>query len=53
MVQGIPLRRTSAKPTEVASAMLFLVSDAASYVSGQTFSVDGGPSMGGIASGPD
>ena len=44
---GIPLGRVG-QPAEVASAMLFLVSDAASYVSGQTFSVDGGPSMGGI-----
>ena len=26
----------------------FFVSDAASYVSGQTISVDGGPSLGGI-----
>jgi 3-oxoacyl-[acyl-carrier protein] reductase len=47
MVGGIPLGRVG-QPAEVASAMLFLVSDAASYVSGQTFSVDGGPSMGGI-----
>ena len=47
MVQGIPLGRAG-QPIEVAYAMLFLVSDAASYVSGQTFSVDGGPSMGGI-----
>ncbi|MEX1008045.1 MAG: glucose 1-dehydrogenase [Acidimicrobiia bacterium] len=47
MVQGIPLGRTGA-PVEVAYAMLFLVSDAASYVSGQTFSVDGGPGMSGI-----
>jgi citronellol/citronellal dehydrogenase len=48
LVQGIPLGRVG-QPSEVASAMLFLVSDAASYVSGQTFSVDGGPSMSGIA----
>lgn len=47
MVQGIPLGRAG-EPIEVAYAMLFLVSDAASYVSGQTFSVDGGPGMGGI-----
>jgi NAD(P)-dependent dehydrogenase (short-subunit alcohol dehydrogenase family) len=30
-------------PLEVAYPILFLVSDAASYVSGQTFAVDGGP----------
>jgi 3-oxoacyl-[acyl-carrier protein] reductase len=47
MAEGIPLGRPGA-PSEVAYAMLFLVSDAASYVSGQTFSVDGGPAMGGI-----
>jgi NAD(P)-dependent dehydrogenase (short-subunit alcohol dehydrogenase family) len=47
IARGIPLRRTG-KPIEVAYAMLFLVSDAASYVSGQTFSVDGGPGIGGI-----
>jgi NAD(P)-dependent dehydrogenase (short-subunit alcohol dehydrogenase family) len=45
---GIPLGRAG-QPVEVAYPMLFLVSDAASYVSGQTFSVDGGPSMGGIS----
>jgi 3-oxoacyl-[acyl-carrier protein] reductase len=47
MAAGIPLGRAGA-PVEVAYAMLFLVSDAASYVSGQTFSVDGGPGLGGI-----
>jgi NAD(P)-dependent dehydrogenase (short-subunit alcohol dehydrogenase family) len=47
MAEGIPLGRAGA-PIEVAYAMLFLVSDAASYVSGQTFSVDGGPAIGGI-----
>jgi 3-oxoacyl-[acyl-carrier protein] reductase len=42
-----PLRRTG-RPEEVAAAIHFFVSDAASYVTGQTVAVDGGPSMGGI-----
>ena len=36
------------RPEEVAAAILFLVSDAASYVTAQTISVDGGHPMGGI-----
>ncbi|MGO8864656.1 MAG: SDR family NAD(P)-dependent oxidoreductase [Acidimicrobiales bacterium] len=44
---GTPLGRTGT-PAEVANAILFFVCDAASYVTGQTLSVDGGPNLGGI-----
>jgi citronellol/citronellal dehydrogenase len=44
--QGIPLGRVG-EPVDVASSILFLSSDAASYVSGETFSVNGGPHLGG------
>jgi citronellol/citronellal dehydrogenase len=43
----IPLGRTGT-PEEVANAVLFFVSDAASYITGQTIAVDGGPPMSGI-----
>jgi citronellol/citronellal dehydrogenase len=44
---GTPLGRAGT-PAEVANAILFFVSDAASYITGQTLSVDGGPHLGGI-----
>ena len=44
--RGVPLRRAG-EPVEVARVIHFLVSDAASYVSGQTFAVDGGPGLSG------
>lgn len=47
-VPSIPLRRAGA-PEEVASLIAFLVSDAASYISGETIAVAGGPNLGGIA----
>ena len=47
MGRTIPLRRTGT-PDEMANMIVFLASDAASYVTGQTISVDGGPSLGGI-----
>ncbi len=43
----IPLGRTGT-PREVANAIVFLASDAASYISGQVIAVNGGPSMGGM-----
>jgi NAD(P)-dependent dehydrogenase (short-subunit alcohol dehydrogenase family) len=45
---GIPLGRVG-EPVDVASSILFLSSDASSYVSGETFSVNGGPNLGGPA----
>ena len=38
---GIPMRRL-ALPEEIAAAALFLISDEASYITGQTIAVDGG-----------
>lgn len=41
LTRGIPLGRLG-NPGEIASAMLFLASDAAGYITGQTIVVDGG-----------
>ena len=40
-VVNTPLRRV-AQPADIAAALLFLASDLAAYVTGQTLSVDGG-----------
>jgi NAD(P)-dependent dehydrogenase (short-subunit alcohol dehydrogenase family) len=39
--QRIPMKRVG-EPQEIADAVLYLASDASSYVTGQTFAVDGG-----------
>ncbi len=44
LVKGVPMRRVG-KPEEQASAIVFLASDAASYITGQTLSVSGGLTM--------
>jgi NAD(P)-dependent dehydrogenase (short-subunit alcohol dehydrogenase family) len=47
MGAAIPLRRTGT-PDEMANMIVFFASDAASYITGETVSVSGGPSLGGI-----
>jgi NAD(P)-dependent dehydrogenase (short-subunit alcohol dehydrogenase family) len=47
MGNEIPLRRTGT-PDEMANMIVFLASDAAAYVTGQTIGVNGGPSLSGI-----
>ncbi|MDH4157361.1 MAG: 3-oxoacyl-[acyl-carrier-protein] reductase [candidate division Zixibacteria bacterium] len=44
LLSGIPLKRPGA-PKEVASAVLFLASDQAAYITGQVIAIDGGLSM--------
>lgn len=43
-VQGVPLQRLG-RPEEIASTLIFLLSPAASYITGQTIHVNGGSHM--------
>ena len=47
MGSAIPLGRPGT-PDEIANMIVFFASDAASYITGQTVAVNGGPSLGGI-----
>jgi NAD(P)-dependent dehydrogenase (short-subunit alcohol dehydrogenase family) len=44
---AFPLGRTGT-PDEMANMIVFFCSDAASYITGETISVSGGPNIGGI-----
>lgn len=46
---ALEARGRPAKPSEIASAIVFLASPAASFITGQTLFVDGGKSLGGLA----
>jgi 3-oxoacyl-[acyl-carrier protein] reductase len=47
-VAAIPLGRPSS-PSDVANGLLYLASDASSYVTGATLTIDGGNSIGSLA----
>jgi NAD(P)-dependent dehydrogenase (short-subunit alcohol dehydrogenase family) len=51
MISRIPLRRVGL-PRDIAYPILFLASEASAFMSGQTFAVDGGPTMEGIPDEP-
>lgn len=47
MASAIPLMRPGT-PDEIANMIVFFASEAASYITGQTIAVNGGPALGGI-----
>ncbi len=48
--EKIPLKR-QASPTEIAAMFAFLASDEAAFITGHVFTIDGGETAGGLASG--